>query len=181
MSTEALRHLTVTGFLVHEGRVLVHWHKRTGLWLPMGGHIEPNEDPAQAVLREVEEESGVRAEIVPVGCQFEFTNIGRIPAPVTVLLAPIPRCSVSEGAGWTGPVEHIDLVYYCRPREGLEGLRTDDQSFRWLTVEEVKANRPAAPAEGMEPRAMPDDVRELALDAIHAASVPRDSNYSQET
>ncbi len=62
---EILRHMTVTGFLVFGGRVLLHWHRRNQLWLPMGGHIELNEDPIQAVLREVLEESGVEAEVLP--------------------------------------------------------------------------------------------------------------------
>lgn len=37
---------------------LLHLHKKLGRWLPFGGHIELNESPWQAVLREVEEEAG---------------------------------------------------------------------------------------------------------------------------
>jgi ADP-ribose pyrophosphatase YjhB (NUDIX family) len=33
------RHFTVTGFLSHEGRTALHWH-RLQTWLPPGGHIE---------------------------------------------------------------------------------------------------------------------------------------------
>ena len=47
------RHLTVTGFVVHEGLVALHWHQKLAMWLPAGGHIEANEDPVQAVLREI--------------------------------------------------------------------------------------------------------------------------------
>ena len=59
-----LRHLTVTEFLVHDGRVLLHRHRRNQLWLPMGGHIEANEDPIEAVLREVAEEFAVGAAVI---------------------------------------------------------------------------------------------------------------------
>ena len=47
------RHLTATGFLVQGDRVALHWHRKVQAWLPPGGHIEDNEDPVQAMLREV--------------------------------------------------------------------------------------------------------------------------------
>ena len=53
------RHFTATGFVVHRGRVALHWHPKVKAWLPPGGHIEANEDPVQAVLREIEEETGL--------------------------------------------------------------------------------------------------------------------------
>ena len=62
-----VRHFTATGFVVHENRVLLHWHPKVREWLPPGGHINENEDPVQAVLREIEEEAGVRAEVVATG------------------------------------------------------------------------------------------------------------------
>src|SRR5215217_7284759 len=122
---EVLRHLTVTGFLVHEGRVLFHWHRRNQMWLPMGGHIEANEDPVEAVLREVEEESGVAATVMPTTAALPFSNIPQRSPPVTIILAPVRACSVARALGWSGRIEHIDMVYFCRPAAGLAGLRTD--------------------------------------------------------
>ena len=59
------RHFTATGFVVHRGRVALHWHPKVKAWLPPGGHIDANEDPVQAVLREIEEETGLEAVVVP--------------------------------------------------------------------------------------------------------------------
>ena len=164
-----LRHLTVTGFLVHDGRVLLHWHRRNHLWLPMGGHIEPDEDPIQAVLREVEEESGVTAVVLPA-VPLPFANIRQLPPPATILIAPVRSCGAARRTGWDGPVEHIDLVYYCRPVAGIEGQRTDDPTMRWLDAGELTANAALAPAPGAEPASLPDDVRVLALDALSVAA-----------
>lgn len=164
-----LRHLTVTGFLVHDGQVLLHWHRRNQMWLPMGGHIEPNEDPIEAVLREVEEESGVAAEVLPTTPPFPFDNIRQRPPPATILLAPVRSCSVARAAGWTGPVEHIDLVYYTRPRDGIGGLRTDDPTMRWLDAAAIELNAATAPDAGTRPAALAEDVRLLALDALRAS------------
>jgi len=36
-------------------------HRKSGLWLPPGGHIEDGEDPREAVAREAEEELGIVA------------------------------------------------------------------------------------------------------------------------
>jgi 8-oxo-dGTP pyrophosphatase MutT (NUDIX family) len=165
-----LRHLTVTGFLVHEGTVLLHWHRRNRLWLPMGGHIEPNEDPVQAVLREVQEESGVSAELIPTVPPLPFDNIPQLPPPATILIAPVLSCGAARRAGWNGPVQHIDLVYYCRPAEGLAGLRTDDPTMRWLDEAALRRSEPVSPDAKTEPVAPPDDVRVLALDALRAAA-----------
>jgi 8-oxo-dGTP pyrophosphatase MutT (NUDIX family) len=53
------RDFTVAVFVVHDGKVLLHFHKKLNRWLPPGGHIEPNELPDEAAVREVLEESGV--------------------------------------------------------------------------------------------------------------------------
>lgn len=41
--------------------VLLVDHKKAGLWLPPGGHVEPNEHPKETVKRELMEELGVQA------------------------------------------------------------------------------------------------------------------------
>ena len=42
---QVLRHFTVAVFVVHDRRVLLHYHRKLGKWLPPGGHIEANELP----------------------------------------------------------------------------------------------------------------------------------------
>ncbi len=57
-----IRHYTASAVILDdEDRVLLVHHNKIGLWLYPGGHIDPNEDPAQAALREVAEETGIRA------------------------------------------------------------------------------------------------------------------------
>lgn len=54
----------VTGSAIVRGgtdRVLLHRHKRLGIWLQPGGHLEPGEAPWDAALRETFEETGVDA------------------------------------------------------------------------------------------------------------------------
>ena len=56
--------LVVAGYIFHENKVLLVKHKKLGLWLPVGGHIEENETPDDALLREVKEETGLDIEIL---------------------------------------------------------------------------------------------------------------------
>src|SRR5512138_1052232 len=55
---------TVAIFVVHEDKVLVIHHRALGKWLPLGGHIELDEDPEAAALREACEESGLEVELL---------------------------------------------------------------------------------------------------------------------
>jgi 8-oxo-dGTP pyrophosphatase MutT (NUDIX family) len=65
MSSEQTgRHFTVAVFVVWEGKVLLHLHRKLGMWLPSGGHIERDELPDEAAVREVFEETGVKVELV---------------------------------------------------------------------------------------------------------------------
>lgn len=157
----SIRHLTATGFLVWEDRVLLHWHRKNQLWLPFGGHIEENEDPVQTVLREIEEESGIAAELIVHTAVFPFDEPRQLPPPVTILLE-----RASDGEVWH---EHIDLIYFCRPRAGITGLALDrEPTLRWLGKEELEANAPIAPRPGEPATEVPVDVRVLALEAIRA-------------
>lgn len=54
-------HLTGSAIVLDEsGRVLLHRHKRLGLWLQPGGHVDPGESAAEGAVRETLEETGVR-------------------------------------------------------------------------------------------------------------------------
>jgi 8-oxo-dGTP diphosphatase len=55
------KHLVVYFVPVDEKRrsVLLGAHRKAGLWLPPGGHVEDGEDPRQTVCREAQEELGI--------------------------------------------------------------------------------------------------------------------------
>ena len=47
-----------------EQKLLLVDHKKANLWLPAGGHVEPNEHPQETVAREIVEELGIDAEFI---------------------------------------------------------------------------------------------------------------------
>jgi 8-oxo-dGTP pyrophosphatase MutT (NUDIX family) len=54
-------HVTGSGIVVGRRGVLLHRHKRLGIWLQPGGHIDAGEAPWEAALRETVEETGIEA------------------------------------------------------------------------------------------------------------------------
>lgn len=54
----------VTIFVVHRNKVLLVYHKTYSEWLPIGGHIELDEDPEVALYREIKEECGLKVKIL---------------------------------------------------------------------------------------------------------------------
>ena len=52
-------HVTASAFVVSSRGVILHRHKRLGIWVQPGGHVDYDEGPTQAALRETYEETGL--------------------------------------------------------------------------------------------------------------------------
>lgn len=55
---------TVEVFIVYKNKVLLRRHEKYDIWLSVGGHIELDETPEQAAVREVKEEVGLDIKLV---------------------------------------------------------------------------------------------------------------------
>jgi len=52
-------HVTGSAIVVGSRGTVLHLHKRIGVWMQPGGHLEPGEAPWEAALRETWEETGL--------------------------------------------------------------------------------------------------------------------------
>ncbi len=154
------RHFTVSGFLSHEGCTALHWH-RLGKWLPPGGHVESNEDPVQAVLREVAEETRIPARVIATAPAFPHASPAQLPPPVTVGVYDIPR-----DRGTPAPHQHIDLVYFTRPASIGSAVRLPTGEPPWLWASEAALRSGAPLTAGGREAPIDEDVRVLGLAAI---------------
>ncbi len=158
------RHFTVTGFLSHDGRTALHWH-RLNAWLPPGGHIEPDEDPIQAVLRELLEETGIEAELLNAEPRFPHATPAQLPPPVNIGVYDLP----DGDRGLREAHQHIDLIYFARPAEGqTTDLPDNGEEWRWVSEPELRdaaALHHAASDTSQAPR---EDVRLQGIAAIEA-------------
>ncbi len=55
-------HVTASGLVVGRRGTVLHRHKRLGIWMQPGGHIDAGESPAAAARREATEELGLAVE-----------------------------------------------------------------------------------------------------------------------
>ncbi|WP_131746337.1 NUDIX domain-containing protein [Frankia sp. Cppng1_Ct_nod] len=133
-----IRHFTASAIVFddHERVLLVH-HNKLGQWLYPGGHVDPNEDPAQAALREVLEETGVTARIV---CDPPFAH----PA-VTVHAPPYTILEMQVSDSTIGIHRHIDLVYVLQALSGeLTAQLEEVSATQWVPIADVAGlNTPA--------------------------------------
>jgi 8-oxo-dGTP pyrophosphatase MutT (NUDIX family) len=73
--------LTAAGVLIHDSKVLLVKHKKLGLWLAPGGHVEENELPHVAAEREFWEEAGVKVKAVSVANELPSNDSEYVPNP----------------------------------------------------------------------------------------------------
>lgn len=124
---------TVAIFVVQNAKVLLVHHRKLDKWLPLGGHIELDEDPEQAALREAREESGFEVELI--GDRPPTTGPG-----TRALIAPrfldIHRISDTH--------EHIGMIYWARPKNGSMALAAEEHhDIRWCSAAELEQLQPA--------------------------------------
>lgn len=120
------RDFAATVFVAWRGSVLLHRHPKLGMWLPPGGHVEPDEVPDDAAVREVLEETGVAIEL-----------IGDRALPIDEPRQLVrPRGIQLERIGTDH--EHIDLIYWGVPLEPYGGsLLASDPTLGWYPAERI--------------------------------------------
>ena len=121
------RDFAATVFVAWRGSLLLHRHRKLGMWLPCGGHVEPHELPDDAAVREVLEESGVVIELVGERA-LELVAPQQLVRPRGVQVESIRPDH-----------EHIDLIYFGRPLEPYDGrLGSDEEGLGWYSPDALE-------------------------------------------
>lgn len=90
-----------------DGRVLLGRRADNGRWAVVSGILEPGEEPAHAAVREVEEETGVMAEVVA------------LTAVTTSDVVDYPNGDRAQ---------YLDVCFWCRPTGGWAHAADDEST-----------------------------------------------------
>ena len=122
--------ITATVYVINDGKVLLHQHKKYNIWFPLGGHIEENEFPHEAAIREVKEESGFDVKLMDteLAPHIELARVQRIPSPF---------CLLHEGIG--GEENFFDFIYIAETKETIPHPdNNESKDFKWFTYDELQ-------------------------------------------
>lgn len=131
---------TAGAYIVHKNKVLLRKHDKYNIWTHVGGHVELDEDPVAAAIRECKEEVGLDIEILDMGVRPP-----EIPKWVRYLSPPAHMNIHHIGSDYTAPHQHIDLIYYATSETDEVVPENDDDEWMWLTKEEIEKNEEIEP------------------------------------
>lgn len=118
---------TVTCYIIYGDKVLLIRHRQLNKWLPIGGHIELDEDPEQALFREIEEECGLKVKIIAEKPDIKTKHRRFLLPPAYLDIHPINDTH-----------KHIGMTYFGKAESDVMKLAEKEHyDIRWFTEEEI--------------------------------------------
>lgn len=97
----------------HENKILLQRSRDSGLWGLVGGSIDPGEAPTTSVVREILEETGIRAKVDYLIGVFTEIPTHYPNGDVTQYMAFVFQCSaLDETEPFIGDDESYEVGYY---------------------------------------------------------------------
>lgn len=126
-----LNDFVISVFIVHRGKVLLVHHRKYNEWLPIGGHVELDEDPEQALYREIKEECGLRVNILAERPRIAHPGVKPLPTPSYM---DVHRISATH--------KHIAHVYFGVSSGDRVKLHSrEHKEFGWFGDKELSSPR----------------------------------------
>ena len=131
-----LKHFSATVYVVAsvggEPKLLLHLHKKHHHWFGLGGHVEPDEDPAGAAIREAKEEAGIDVVL------FSHRKHLLLAKYANELIPPALLFDQQIDADGDKPAHrHFDCIYFGTTAEP-ENVKMAEQ-FRWFSEKETES------------------------------------------
>lgn len=167
--TATSRHLTASMVVIDPATaavLLVH-HLATGRWLFPGGHVDPDETPAEAALREVHEETGIRATVAGPPA-VALPGMTWQPSPWLTAEIPAPAKPERPGKPAEPAHSHLDMLFIgTADRRAVLTARLDEvAAVRWVPIAGL------TDIDAIEVRAEVPAVARAAYQALAAFSLP---------
>jgi 8-oxo-dGTP pyrophosphatase MutT (NUDIX family) len=130
-----LKHYTASVFIFTNqlpAKVLLIHHKKFNKWMQPGGHQEEYENPVEAAIREVKEETGLDITPYLANSHPIDDHASLIPQPAYLLECLIPK------HGKEPEHYHLEQSYVVRiPDLPIPKKAHDEHGAKWLQAEEL--------------------------------------------
>ena len=130
--------LTVTGYVVHDERVSMHLHRKLGIWLAPGGHVELDQNPLEALYDEIEQEAGLSRDYLDLiatnSLQRRINRIRSVgvPTPFDIDVHPVPAPEAPSH-------RHIDMAYALRSHtDAANPAEGESQVWEWMNADRLQ-------------------------------------------
>jgi len=117
-------HITASGLVINDDKVLLIFHPYIKRWLQPGGHIDEGETPINAAIREVYEETGLVC-----------TLASNEQDPIDIDIHLIP----SNPKKGEGEHLHIDLLFQLKVEK--QDVPMEEIQFNWVPFDQVTCAR----------------------------------------
>ena len=85
------------------------------LWESVTGRLEADEEPSKGIIREIEEETGIKAEVImPIDTGFFYRGSKEFPM--------------------------VFIAFWCRYVKGKEQLSWEHTEFKWIDIDQAIEN-----------------------------------------
>ncbi len=129
---EITRHFTSAVYIVFNNKVLLHKHKKYDLILPVGGHIDRDELPHEAALREAKEEAGLT---------LELYNSNKIEECIDNNEKELNRGEHLNLHFVNTHHQHAEFVFYAKSRSSkFKPKKGESKDLNWYTKEEIETS-----------------------------------------
>lgn len=138
--TEPRQHdLTTSAYIVRldtpEPTLMLHIHRKIGIYMQFGGHVEFDESPWRSITREIREESGYQIDQIGV-----YQPKNRVNSLKKAVLHPQPICLNTHLAGDTTQHYHIsiDFAFYTNERPNEITKDRESKDTKLFTLQMLK-------------------------------------------
>ncbi len=142
--------LTVAAVLIKDNKALLVKHKKLGIWLNPGGHIEADELPHQAAEREFWEETHIKVKAIPQP-KIEDADSEYLPNPISTNLHWVSKTNYDARlvdpenyqlqTQWKrGCEQHLNFLYLVEPVDSVDFTQNLEETdgIEWFDLDSIE-------------------------------------------
>lgn len=111
-------------------RVLLIRHRKLGVWIYPGGHLEKSETPLECAIREAKEETGASFNVISTSSvDIQSSAVKTMPQPLIIMNEIVPYKMA--------PHQHFDIIYLGVADKMKIRKNNESTECRWVEKDKI--------------------------------------------